>query len=365
MHSSGQRLKDLNYLRAFGVFFVILIHTSSHYATLPASSLTYNIWGSINNLALPAVPLFLFISALTLTYSSVRKQSGGAKFSTLSFYQRRLDKILLPFLCWTAIYLIFRHIIGSGFPTEPLALLKEIIKGKGYYHLYYIIIALQLYLLFPLIMLFRKSIARFFDNAADRHKLIFAFLLAVCAYFIMLFTYKVVWPIYHSTASTLFPYALPVVCGIYFGFDIRRLDHILNNCKWLVVSGFVIFGALSVLQGIFSLFVINTSFVMLIRMIYAVFTALFFLLVCRMIREDSIVSRILIPISEFSFFIYLSHPLFQTVGENFLHLRDFIATPWLLVNFSADTLISFMFCLLCSLCLAYICRKLKLQRFLG
>jgi len=220
-------------------------------------------------------------------------------------------------------------------------------------------------LIFPLIMLLHKHIGRGCIDYIDQHKLFVALISAVAAYFIMLFTYKVVWPVYNSTASTLFPYALPVALGFYFGFDIRRLDCVLKKYKILIPAGFLFFGSLSVMQGIFSVFVVNSSFVMLIRMIYAVFTALSFLLLCRLIKDNSIFARILKPVSEFSFFIYLSHPLFQTIGENYLHLRDFAATPWLLINFSFDTLLSFIFCLSASLICAAVCRKLRLQKFLG
>lgn len=90
---------------------------------------------------------FLFISACMLTYGYYGLRRGGYR----RFYRRRLISVGLPYLCWTVIYFFVtlpRHSFG------PLAGLGHFgfLLGTGYYQLYYLVVIMQFYAVYPLLL---------------------------------------------------------------------------------------------------------------------------------------------------------------------------------------------------------------------
>ena len=137
-----QRSGELDWLRALAALTVIAIHITGSYVTF-LSSAYY-----ANHLARFAVPLFIIISGFVLQYSSSRKE-----MTVLSFYQRRMDRILWPYLVWTLLYVfLLPPLMGQGFtPASAGELGRHLLWGTGSYHLYFLPIIIQLYLLFPLL----------------------------------------------------------------------------------------------------------------------------------------------------------------------------------------------------------------------
>jgi peptidoglycan/LPS O-acetylase OafA/YrhL len=98
---------------------------------------------------------FLFLSACMLTYS----YRSLERSRYLPFYRRRLVAVGLPYLCWTAIYFFItlpsRHenALGSlghfGF-----------LVASGYYQLYYLLVIMQFYVLFPVLLLLCRRVRR-------------------------------------------------------------------------------------------------------------------------------------------------------------------------------------------------------------
>jgi peptidoglycan/LPS O-acetylase OafA/YrhL len=89
---------------------------------------------------------FLFVSACMLTYSYQRSREGGLR----SFYWRRFVAVGAPYLCWTFVYFLvmLRPAIGWKGSMVHLAYLA----GTGYYQLYYLLVIMQFYALFPLLI---------------------------------------------------------------------------------------------------------------------------------------------------------------------------------------------------------------------
>ena len=90
---------------------------------------------------------FLFVSACMLTYSYKGLGRGGLR----TFYWRRFVSVGLPYLCWTAIYFALTLSLASGW-AHALGHLGYLI-GSGYYQLYYLLVIMQFYLIFPLLAL--------------------------------------------------------------------------------------------------------------------------------------------------------------------------------------------------------------------
>jgi peptidoglycan/LPS O-acetylase OafA/YrhL len=97
---------------------------------------------------------FLFVSACMLTYS-VRDLPG---IDHRTFWRRRFALVAVPYVCWTVIYFLVTIRSAPGTVSgDALHLLY--LGGTGYYQLYYLLVLLEFYALFPLcLVLVRRTI---------------------------------------------------------------------------------------------------------------------------------------------------------------------------------------------------------------
>ena len=94
---------------------------------------------------------FFFISACMLTYAYadllVFDLAGLGRF-----YRRRCVSVLIPYVCWNVIYFLYllptAHYASAGSALGHLAFLLAI----GYYQLYFLLVIMQFYLVFPLVL---------------------------------------------------------------------------------------------------------------------------------------------------------------------------------------------------------------------
>lgn len=135
----------LDYLRAAACFLVVVIHTTSRYLVEPGREAYRLLFSGLNTFAGSAVAVFIFISgvALTLRYHQQNLEYGA-------FVKRRLRRILVPFILWSLFYFVVIN-RGMWITYGPLSLAGTLL-GFSMYHLYYIVIILQLYLIYPLLL---------------------------------------------------------------------------------------------------------------------------------------------------------------------------------------------------------------------
>lgn len=140
---------EVDYLRVFGLITIVLIHAWGFYLLMPVASPYSRIAQELGiNLLRFGRQIFMFITGLVLFYNY-----NGRKLNLNRFYSRRLKNLAIPYIIWTAIYLLLKRSSGlvnwTGF-TGFLALWwQNVLNGNGYSHLYYILVAIQFYLLFP------------------------------------------------------------------------------------------------------------------------------------------------------------------------------------------------------------------------
>ena len=85
---------------------------------------------------------FFFLAAFLLTYSQITRPR-----STLGFWRRRYVQIGVPFLAWTGIYWIFTMAWADSWGQAWPLLWNYVVYG--YYQLYFVVVLLLLYLVFP------------------------------------------------------------------------------------------------------------------------------------------------------------------------------------------------------------------------
>ena len=95
---------------------------------------------------------FFFISACMLTYAYMNLQRSDLK----RFYRRRFVSVGIPYLCWTLIYFFwgFRDTVYTS-AGPALAHLADLL-WHGYYQLYFLLVIMQFYVVFPFVLALLK-----------------------------------------------------------------------------------------------------------------------------------------------------------------------------------------------------------------
>jgi peptidoglycan/LPS O-acetylase OafA/YrhL len=88
---------------------------------------------------------FFFLTAFLLTYSEIHHPR-----TVTQFWWRRYVEIGVPFLIWTAIYWLATMIGAGGWDQAGSLLWNDLVFG--YYQLYFVVVLLQLYLVFPFLL---------------------------------------------------------------------------------------------------------------------------------------------------------------------------------------------------------------------
>lgn len=130
--------KNVNIFRAIAIIAVILIHFNSH------PSYHLNIY--LDQICRFAVPLFVALSGFSLA-----KKYLSQSLNIVDFYLRRVTK-LLP---WYLVFALLFHFWIGAYPDQPLW--KILLFGRADYHLYFVPMIFQFYLLFPLLFLLVKK----------------------------------------------------------------------------------------------------------------------------------------------------------------------------------------------------------------
>jgi surface polysaccharide O-acyltransferase-like enzyme len=140
----------LDNARIVSCLAVVVLHTAGsivyHYSGPDAS---YFLAGNVYNaFSRWCVPFFLMISGVLLLNP---ERSEGVS----AFYKKRLSRIIIPLLFWTAFYSLIRLVPlvrePEAFRSESVRLVADIIAGNPYYHMWYLYMLVGLYLFLPLV----------------------------------------------------------------------------------------------------------------------------------------------------------------------------------------------------------------------
>lgn len=130
----------IDYMRIIAILAVLVIHSTTR--ILEASS--YNLQGFpfaffLNQLARFAVPLFFMISGFVLEVNYPFHQSYK------SYFKKRISRIFLPYLFWSAVYyfLIYQQ--------HTISFWEALLRGNASYQLYFIPTLIIFYAVFPLL----------------------------------------------------------------------------------------------------------------------------------------------------------------------------------------------------------------------
>jgi peptidoglycan/LPS O-acetylase OafA/YrhL len=141
----GRRLHQVDATRPIKQAGVISTHVLLFFA--PSSAVFAS--GMALTLLHVSRDAFFFISSCMLAYAYADLSRHGLR----GFYWRRFVSVGIPYLCWTAIYYAYT------FPTSHYGSLSKDLWAiphmlyTGYYHLYFLLVIMQFYLVFPLLLI--------------------------------------------------------------------------------------------------------------------------------------------------------------------------------------------------------------------
>ena len=311
------RIREIEDLRGIAIIGVISIHVSAYFALqneFNALTIANIIWDAVSSFA---VPLFIFISGLVL---SIRYYG---RFDKRRFYRRRIERIIPAYLLFSTIFIILTA-YETGNQPSMISLAYNYLTAHGYFHLAYIALIMQLYILYPIILM-----------AYDRfHKRMITFL-------ILLLSVQIVYSIFcyyledNAESDVLISLAqrffLLVIFYFVFGMYVgRNWDMMKRKIAGITPSGLLMIVLLCtiIVSYIWSYGIsyygswgqtpaAYLSYAIPIRTVQYVVT--FLLLIYLAMRFQS---RILATMGKYSFGIYLIHPLFIYIFERMLEATD-------------------------------------------
>lgn len=328
-------LPEFQYFRALAILEIIAVHAMNIgiAGILLIPSPQREILTTINASALLAIPQFVFISGFVL-YNKYKRD-----FSLRGFYKKRVNSVLWPYLIFSTYY-FFYPIVGAllapaAFPkTAELVGLSGVPPLRAYLiglgtgsisPMWFILLILQLYVLYPFIV---KAY-----NRAAKHLNVTVGVLGILLTVQLIYTIAVVLPPYFDIGgstvlfvSAIFYFVLGIfVCDHYESIKNKITGIRLPPLTILVVLAMVSYGVLynstfAFQNGVIDPVLAQGSPVVyvwlyaIMQPLFSLMLILFFLKICILWREPrSVATRSMERIGEDSFGIYLTQSFYVGV----------------------------------------------------
>lgn len=217
-----EKVEEIEVLRSISFVAVVTQHVVGYLGFLPnllfADILFFSFLLTLNRFA---IPVFVFITGFVLFYNYYEK------LNYRKFIFNRLKDTLVPYMSWVVIYNIWFHYINNTSTNDLLHFAKEVIlnilTGNGMYHLWYVVMILQMYFIFPV---FRSVFIKFANN----NKAVFIVILSGLFDLLLLYIANYIVPLYleHYTSNLMTDF-----------FTLYRHKVFISWFFYLVLGGYV------------------------------------------------------------------------------------------------------------------------------
>jgi peptidoglycan/LPS O-acetylase OafA/YrhL len=153
-------LHELDRLRVITALSVIAVHVFGMTLFLDKTPFAFEAQNAFVSLFHFTREVFMFITAFALVYVYY-----GKPFSWSHFWKRRGIGVVLPYTFWTIVYFwVNDYYLSLKRPDSPLSIVQrlawDLLTGNASYQLYYILLTIQFYLIFPFFMMFLRRVER-------------------------------------------------------------------------------------------------------------------------------------------------------------------------------------------------------------
>lgn len=330
------KLHELDYIRFIACIAVMLIH-------ITATGVTGYIHGSfphlvmllINNSLKFTTPIFIFISGVTSFYGYKKKE-----FKYFAFLKRRLSKVLTAYLLWCIIYYVAYLEIGY-YTWDINFFIMSVLQGTMVYHLYFVIIIVQMYIVGPLFYNLLKI--------TDRKVviLIFAAIVSVLSAEFIRF----------ELSDRLFiKYIVFYMLGIYVSLEKELFVSLIERHKMLVAACFLATGLAYTVVSYYDM-----SISTYVWFFYSISSVFFVYYVGSVMKElFRKYYRFIKLFGQSSYYIYLMHPFVLTVMILYADNNGILSVTKRLILYSVTVMpITIISCLIFTAAKNNIKKKMK------
>ncbi|BCW96062.1 MAG: acyltransferase [Fimbriimonadales bacterium] len=292
---SDERFRWVEVFRGLAILEVVFHHTSGRFlGMLDREGLAWLILAVLNRTLHYAVPAFLMMTALVLMAALLRQ------FRLKRYATNRALRALLPYLLWSGVYLAYRY-FAFGAPPDWSRWADYLFWGKAYFHLYFLAVAMQLYLLLPLVL-----------PLARRRPPFWATLIAIVALTMGVYWFNRLGYRLPYTGSFVLWYTPVILLGVWLATQVDRMEIVLRR-GWLLALGATIGGlwlylplALDALRGQ----AVNTFQYQVGNWLFTAGVSFLLLAVAYWLsRREGRLVAVVGTLGRYSLQIYLLHPL--------------------------------------------------------
>ena len=306
------RYKKFDFLRGLAIIGVVLIHVTAPLATEGEVLAIL-----VNQISRFAVPVFFFLSGWGLTIAKSFAKSEGYG----DFLKARFLSVFPQYILWNFIYLAYSDVWGSENLTEVF---KAFLLGTIYNHLYFVPVILVLYVFYPLLL-----------KIANKGGVLLSLLITIISQL------SDVWiqHEYFYMNKNILNWIFYFIFGMWFAKNFKEKIRRLQKYKYFIWVGFVLSMVLVLLTPFLvgDLFDFNLVLASTRPTVIFYSTMLILLVIVSPFHYEKL-NKVLLKLSKYSFYIYLSHYLFLGIW------RDIYETlGW---NWSAFFYILFSFILI-------------------
>lgn len=217
-------LHQIDLVRLITFSCVILIHVISGVN----AEITTNV-SAITMVMHFARNTFFFLTGLVLTYQHRNRKPG-----VFTFWRKRIWVVAVPYVIWSAVYTV-REDPGVTLPEFAHQLGGNLLTGSAMYHLYFLVVTIQFYLVFPAFLAALKAM---------RRRPVLTLAVAVVVQYVMLSFetvdeppdtdfWQAVWPYFGSVLSS---YLVYFVIGGVLALHMAAVTEWVRNHFWGVLG---------------------------------------------------------------------------------------------------------------------------------
>ncbi len=299
------KLHELDYMRFIACFAVMIVHiTATGVEEYIHGSFPYVLMLIVNRSIKFTTPVFILLSGVTSFYSYGYK---NREFKYIEFLKKRLSKVLIAYFVWCVIY--YAAYIYLGYYTiDTKFFLNRVLQGTMSYHLYFVIIIVQMYIVGPIFYFLLKN-----SEKKVTILIIAGIITYLCAEFIR----------FDLSDRLFLKYMVFYMVGIYITLEYNKFFAWINKNKLFIFSGYIM---MSIIYTVCSYY--NSVATTLAWFLFSTIS-LFFVYLTGLLMKD-VFKNIYAFIKLFgqsSYYIYLMHPLILTImiiyaENNFLSVTN-------------------------------------------
>lgn len=357
-----ERLTPLDLMRTGATLGVIMIHVSANYIFV--ENQLSHVPFFLNQISRFSVPFFIIISGLLLLYNDINKTEFNFKY----FIIRRWYKIVVPYMIWTFLYVLF-------FPQNKLPVIlyetannhinlynwlnifiNNIIWGSAAPHLYFIVIILQMYLLYPILL----KLFKLRENTVLIIAFIVSFYFQISDYFYDMGIVLLPQNGFKYYSISFFPWLFYFAVGMYTGSKLRKKQLNLQSLRIMLPVLWILTLFILIMDSKLSYTFTTTLKPTII--LYSLISFYVFYLMCEIFQKyNSLLLKFSVWLSKQSYFIYFIH-IFILNGLLSLCIQNKIN----LILYGSKGMVFLFISVTCIACLfAYLFSLVPYTKFLG